>query len=61
MTIPSVPRYLEKLLASGWVPPPGEVVEVMVYHDDWCAQLNGNGECNCDPDVELVTSKERRA
>lgn len=33
--------------------PPG--VHVMnVFHDKWCALLNGKGLCDCAPDVKLA-------
>ena len=53
MSNPELPQWVERLIASGWVPSPGEVIEVFVFHDDDCPALTG-GECACDPDVELV-------
>ncbi len=32
---------------------PGKVSHTVFYHDDWCAQLNGKGTCNCEPDIEF--------
>jgi len=48
-----MPRYLQRLLDGGWTPDPGELVEVVVLHDDWCSFLRG-GQCNCDPDVKVI-------
>ena len=28
----------------------GEVAEITIQHDDWCAIFKG-GKCNCDPDI----------
>jgi hypothetical protein len=28
--------------------------EVAVEHDDWCAFLNGKGECDCDPNFSIL-------
>ncbi len=30
---------------------------VVVRHDDWCALLNGRGECNCRPEVDYVATE----
>ena len=32
----------------------GGLVAIQIRHDDWCAFLNGKGECNCDPDVKVA-------
>ena len=29
-----------------------KAVELVVYHDDWCAYLKG-GRCHCKPRIEL--------
>ncbi|MBS0229252.1 MAG: hypothetical protein JSS23_11225 [Proteobacteria bacterium] len=27
--------------------------EAKVYHDDWCRQLAGKGDCDCRPDITI--------
>jgi hypothetical protein len=31
---------------------PGRLYRMEIHHDDWCALLKGEGECDCDPDIE---------
>jgi hypothetical protein len=38
-------------IASGAIPPPGEIAIMTVLHDDWCALLSGSGPCDCDPEI----------
>jgi hypothetical protein len=38
--------------------PPGTFNAVGVYHDPWCGVHKG-GRCNCDPDVELLSTHAR--
>jgi len=47
------PRYLSALLEQLQDPGStrGGLSLFTVMHDDWCALLNGKGECNCDPIV----------
>lgn len=46
-------NYLPKVLARVPDLKLGTVNVVHVRHDDWCAFLNGQGECDCDPDIEI--------
>ena len=41
-------------MAAGQVRP-GTVHHVLVYHDDGCAQLEGRGPCDCDPDIRMAS------
>ncbi len=54
-----MPPYLPRLLAhlAAYPLTPGALVEVAVLHDDDCPRLRG-GECNCEPDVELVAEHD---
>jgi len=45
-------NYMKKIYQSGQVKA-GSMSNVMIRHDDWCDRLNGRGECNCDPEVEI--------
>jgi hypothetical protein len=27
----------------------GQLYRIDIYHDEWCALVNGNGTCNCTP------------
>lgn len=56
---PRVPRNLPHLFVEGWVPSPGEVVEVVMRHDDDCPRLRG-GACRCEPEVEVVAVDGKR-
>ena len=29
-----------------------------VMHDDWCHFLNGQGECNCNPEYKMVSYED---
>lgn len=53
-----LPRYVDRLLRSGWVPDPGEVVEVHVLHDDNCAHRHG-APCNCEPEFRMAEREDR--
>jgi hypothetical protein len=60
MTDPLQHNYYKKLLQlveQGKVLP-GRVMEVDVYHDDWCRIYCG-GYCNCDPEIELPPPPEQ--
>lgn len=50
-------NYMEKVFAkmsAGEIPSAaGSASIVNILHDDWCAKLTKNGECNCDPEVQL--------
>lgn len=37
----------------------GTVREVEVLHDSWCARLNGEGSCNCEPEIRPYRSPLR--
>ena len=39
---------------------PGEVRHVTIYHDTGCPRLRG-GLCTCEPDLEVLNRKQRRA
>jgi hypothetical protein len=47
-------NYFEKLmqLIEQGQAPRGCVLEVDVYHDDWCRIYHG-GYCSCDPEVRI--------
>jgi hypothetical protein len=47
-----VPKLIEAM--SGYPGHPATVNHIDVFHDDWCALLNGTGACNCDPDVQVM-------
>jgi hypothetical protein len=32
------------------------VVPIKVKHDHWCKLIRGIGDCNCDPDIEFMTT-----
>jgi hypothetical protein len=32
------------------------VIRLEIQHDEWCRLLAGNGECNCEPDAQMVLS-----
>lgn len=32
----------------------GRQYRVEAFHDGWCAQLNGKGHCNCEPECRLL-------
>jgi len=52
-----VNNYLPKVLARVPDLKLGTVNVVHVRHDDWCAFLNGQGECDCDPDIEIEAER----
>jgi len=57
---PKLPKYLERLLTSGWHPSPGELIEVDVRHDADCALWRGD-DCTCSPDVvEMIRNPSTR-
>lgn len=46
---------MKKILAHGVER--GSMQNCMIRHDGWCDRLNGRGECNCDPEVEIIKSE----
>jgi hypothetical protein len=54
-TKPPLPNYLvaQMALHKAGAFPPGSLTIGTVYHDDWCAQINGKGPCDCAPDMEF--------
>lgn len=50
-------NYLPKVLARVPDLKLGAVNVMHVRHDDWCAFLKGQGECNCDPDIEIEVER----
>lgn len=36
---------------------PGTIFHNVVYHDDWCSIYKG-GNCNCDPDIVIMSDEE---
>lgn len=56
------PAYLEKILLIARqhkiLREPG-VHHIQVAHDDWCALLRGTGDCNCNPDVQYISTEGR--
>ncbi len=53
-----LPRYVDRLLRSGWLPDPGECVEVHVLHDGHCGHWHG-APCNCEPEFRMVEREEQ--
>lgn len=51
---PVVVRFLDKHGVK-----PGQVHEVTILHDDWCAMLVTGGVCNCNPEVRHGPPKPR--
>lgn len=49
----SAPAYLPALLDLVELVRRGELVEVVVHHDDGCAHWRGR-PCDCHPEVEVV-------
>jgi len=48
-------RKLRELARQGRLSTaPGVVSGISVYHDDWCALINGRGVCNCDPEIQTT-------
>jgi hypothetical protein len=47
-------RKANELLESGRLPR-NQFHLVLWRHDEWCAHQKGTGECNCDPDWEILT------
>ena len=47
-----MPNYLRALLAGGWEVSPGEMVDVEIRHDDWCAHWRG-APCDCEPELTM--------
>jgi len=56
-------NHLKKLLAmekAGELPTgAGEIHNVIIRHDDWCALLVSGDECNCDPEIQKITPVEK--
>jgi hypothetical protein len=50
-------RKLLELYRQGKVAP-GRLMDVDIYHDDWCRIYRG-GYCNCHPEVKLRSPPER--
>jgi hypothetical protein len=48
-----LPRYMDALMKLAGKQP-GQVIEVNIAHDDWCAHWKG-GACNCNPSVTEKT------
>ncbi len=42
------------MLSRGEVPSNTGLHDLHIEHDDWCAMLNCDGECNCDPTLTLT-------
>ena len=48
------PHYLKRVLEFGRTgAKPGTVTHITVLHDEWCAQLQDTGLCNCEPELQL--------
>lgn len=47
-----IQRVIEKARSEGALRT-GGVSMAEVAHDNWCAFLNGRGECNCDPTITI--------
>jgi len=45
-------NYVEKSRALMKDLPKGQVYNVEIAHDDWCA-IHKKKPCNCDPDIEI--------
>lgn len=53
------PNYVKKMqeLFDAGVIKRGDVLNVLVAHDDWCAIYDGK-PCNCEPDIlDVATNK----
>lgn len=48
---------IERMRIEGKLPTAIGLHHVTVKHDEWCALLKGNGECNCDPDIEVLPDR----
>lgn len=49
-----MPNWLKVALESKAIKP-GSISQVIVKHDDWCELLKGTGECNCNPDIRIIS------
>lgn len=54
----SRPNYVDKVFALAMSKGVG-FHDIDVFHDDWCAMLQG-GICNCNPDVRVRPLPEGR-
>ena len=54
-----MPHYLRALAASGWLPSPGEMLEVVVMHADCCPHQIGD-PCACEPTLSLEPLQRAR-
>ena len=53
------PPYLKPLIDQATAKP-GQVTEAVLYHDTGCPRLR-DGLCTCQPVVELLNRRDRRA
>jgi hypothetical protein len=51
-----MPRYMDALMKLAGNPKQGQIIEVNIQHDDWCAHWKG-GACNCDFNVKQIESE----
>ncbi|MHB8413120.1 MAG: hypothetical protein ACYDDI_14400 [Candidatus Acidiferrales bacterium] len=49
-----------QLLDSG-ILEPGIFGEIVILHADGCARIEGKGICQCDPDLQLLPPRRKRA
>lgn len=57
---PRTPNWLPKLQEAADahdVTLTEAVTLVEILHDNNCARLQGTGVCNCDPDIQLTSTK----
>ena len=45
-------RYMADVMRMSEGLPMDGIYSMEVLHDDWCALLVKDGECNCNPDVQ---------
>jgi hypothetical protein len=50
-------RKLHYMYRIGAIPQTVGIHQVDVFHDDYCRLINGQGHCNCNPDVKLRWSQ----
>ena len=52
--MPPLGNDMKKILALGDRVVLARVAIADVFHDDWCAKLNGGPHCNCDPEIRFT-------
>jgi hypothetical protein len=53
-------NYLSPMLAAvAKHAVPGQLIELVTLHDDWCRFLAGRGPCDCHPVVKTMAEHRR--